>query len=88
MAGVFIEPQEAARFGLDAPAIEAATGRRVTAIWRDSGWFDNDVPELEPHAHGTPGYSKIMNSIETYFEYGQRSQQKHNKANEHSESPG
>ena len=88
MAGVFIEPAEGGRFGIDIPAIEAATGRRVTAIWRNSDWFDNDVPELEPHAYGTQGYRRIMSSIEIYFECGHRSEQENNAFNEPSKSPG
>ena len=77
MTGVYIEPQDGAKFGLDIQAIEAATGRTITAIWRNSDWFDN-APELEPHAYGTPGYRRIMSSIEIYFDCGQNSQKDDN----------
>ena len=81
MAGVYIEKEDVQfLFGINIPAIEVVTGRKVSAVWQNTSWADNSngsesLPEhLQPFIirapHDIPGYRRIMSSVEIYFDIG------------------
>jgi len=74
MSGVYIAPDDPnlkERFGIDVAAIEAATGRKVSAVWRESTWAD-DVPEaLRQHVYGDADAPRIVSGLAIYFDCGE-----------------
>ena len=78
MSGVLIELDKAYEFGIDIPVIEQLTGRKVSALWRESTWADTpdgsdwSIPEeLREFAVGSvPGTRHIMSGLSIYFDVG------------------
>ena len=69
MSGVYIERDDAKeKYGIDSDAIEAATGRKVSAIWRESSWADEVDDSMKPHIYGVADAPRIVTGFSIYLE--------------------
>lgn len=69
MSGVLIERDDAKeKYGIDSDAIEAATGRKVDAVWRESGWADEVDESMKEHFYGSSDEPRIITGFSIYLE--------------------